>query len=67
MVLYQRRGKVVMGRDFFRWFIRLILIIFLMAGCCESFYYLGDMSKDSSNSYQKHRNNRYNYDYGNGY
>ena len=49
-------------RDFFRWFIRFILIITMMAGCCESCYYFGDMTKDNKYSSPR-RTYDYNYDY----
>lgn len=32
-----------MKREFFRWFIRVIMIVTMMAGCCESCYYFGTM------------------------
>lgn len=51
-----------MSRDFFRWFIRVILIILIIGGCCESFYFLGETTRDSNNpSQQSYKEDIYDY------
>lgn len=44
-------------RDFFRMFIRMAMILFLVAGCVQNIYYLGELSKNS-NAHQS-RNDGY--------
>lgn len=52
-----------MLRDFFRWFIRFLLVILMMAGCCESFYFLGEISE----TYTTYPNQHYKNEFSDGY
>ena len=47
-------------REFTRMALRLLMVIFLVAGCVENVYYLGELTKNSNyNSYHSY-SNRYN-------
>lgn len=46
-------------RDFFRMAIRMIMVIFLVAGCVQNIYYLGEITKNA-HSYNGYGNYRYN-------
>ena len=52
-------------RDFFRMAIRMVMVLFLVAGCVNNIYYLGELTKNSHNSYHNYNgygyNNRNNY------
>lgn len=57
MVLCQRGGKVMTERDFFRWILRAALVILMIGGCCESFYFLGEIERNTNyQSYQENNN-----------
>lgn len=44
-------------RDFFRWILRAALVILMIGGCCESFYFLGEIERNTNyQSYQENNN-----------
>ena len=48
-------------REFTRMALRLAMVIFLVAGCVENVYYLGELTKNAHNtSYGYSRNSYYN-------
>ena len=48
-------------REFTRMVLRLAMVIFLVAGCVENVYYLGELTKNAHNtSYGYSRNSYYN-------
>jgi len=40
-----------MARDLFRGIIRTLLVLCLMGGCVEGFYFIGELSKNQTRSY----------------
>ena len=57
MILRLPSGRWIMGRDFFRGLLRFLLVICLMASCGSTFYYMEELSKNtSSNQYDSYYN-----------
>ncbi len=49
-------------REFTRMVLRLAMVIFLVAGCVENVYYLGELTKNSNyNGYHSYGNSTYQY------
>ena len=46
-------------RDFFRMAIRMVMILFLVAGCVHNIYYLGELSKNHTNTKHYQHYDRY--------
>ena len=47
-------------RDFFRGVIRLLIVVGIVASCTETFYFMGELSKNQVNSYKKPKQYFYN-------
>ena len=45
-----------MSRDLFRGIIRTVLVLCLVASCCETFYFMGELSKNTTNRYNPYYN-----------
>jgi hypothetical protein len=60
-ILRLANGYWVMGRDLFRGLIRVALIICLMVSCAETFYFMGELSKNSHDRYNPYYNNSNSY------
>ena len=60
-ILKLANGYWVMGRDLFRGLIRITLVLCLMVSCAETFYFIGELSKDSHDRYNPYYNNSNNY------
>ena len=50
-----------MGRDLFRGIIRTALVLCLMVSCVETFYFMGELSKNSHDRYNPYYNNSNSY------
>ena len=50
-----------MWRDLFRGLIRTALVLCLIASCCETFYLMGELSRNTTQKYDSYRYNRNNY------
>ncbi len=50
-----------MWRDLFRGLIRTALVLCLIASCCETFYFMGELSKNTTQKYDPYRYSRNNY------
>lgn len=50
-----------MGRDLFRGLIRTALVLCLMVSCAETFYFMGELSKNSHDRYSPYYNNSNSY------
>ena len=50
-----------MIRDLFRGLIRTALVLCLIASCCETFYFMGELSKNTTQKYDPYRYSRNNY------
>ena len=50
-----------MGRDLFRGLIRTALVLCLMVSCAETFYFMGELSKNSNDRYNPYYNNSNSY------
>ena len=50
-----------MCRDLFRGLIRTALVLCLIASCCETFYFMGELSKNTTQKYDPYRYSRNNY------
>ena len=50
-----------MGRDLFRGLIRIALVLCLMVSCAETFYFMGELSKNSHDRYSPYYNNSNSY------
>ena len=50
-----------MWRDLFRGLIRAALVLCLVASCCETFYFMGELSKNTTQKYDPYRYSRNNY------
>ena len=50
-----------MWRDLFRGLIRTALVLCLIASCCETFYFMGELSKNTTQRYGPYRYSRNNY------
>ena len=51
----------MMGRDLFRGLIRTALVLCLMVSCAETFYFMGELSKNSHDRYNPYYNNSNSY------
>ena len=60
-ILRLANGYWVMGRDLFRGLIRIALVLCLMVSCAETFYFMGELSKNSHDRYNPYHNNRSHY------
>jgi len=54
-----------MARDLFRGIIRTLLVLCLMGGCVEGFYFMGELSKKQTDRYNPYYKNSRSYPYGN--
>lgn len=54
-----------MARDLFRGIIRTLLVLCLMGGCVEGFYFMGELSKNQTDRYNPYYKNSRSYQYGN--
>ena len=50
-----------MGRDLFRGLIRTALVLCIMVSCVETFYFMGELSKNSHDRYNPYYNNSNSY------
>lgn len=48
-------------RDLFRGIIRTALVLCLIASCCETFYFMGELSKNTHDKYNPYYNNSNSY------
>lgn len=48
-ILRLPNGRWIMSRDIFRGVIRIALILCIVVSCTETFYFMGELSKNSSN------------------
>ena len=60
-ILRLANGYWVMGRDLFRGLIRIALVLCLMVSCAETFYFMGELSKNSHDRYNPYYNNSNSY------
>ena len=60
-ILRLANGYWVMWRDLFRGLIRTALVLCLIASCCETFYFMGELSKNTTQKYDPYRYSRNNY------
>lgn len=54
-----------MARDLFRGIIRTLLVLCLMGGCVEGFYFMGELSNNQTDRYSPYNKNSRSYPYGN--
>ena len=54
-----------MARDLFRGIIRTLLVLCLMGGCIEGFYFMGKLSKYQTDRYNPYHKNSKSYQYDN--
>ena len=54
-----------MARDLFRGIIRTLLVLCLMGGCVEGFYFMGELSKNQTDRYNPYYKNSRSYQYDN--
>ena len=54
-----------MARDLFRGIIRTLLVLCLMGGCVEGFYFMGKLSNNQTDRYSPYYRNSRSYPYGN--
>lgn len=54
-----------MARDLFRGIIRTLLVLCLMGGCVEGFYFMDELSKNQTDRYNPYYKNSRSYPYGN--
>lgn len=47
-----------MCRDLFRGLIRTALVLCLIASCCETFYFMGELSKNTTQKYDPYSYSR---------
>lgn len=47
-------------RDFFRMAIRVVMVLFLVVGCVQNVYYLGELSKNANTYHGYNSSYRYN-------
>ena len=60
-ILRLANGYWMMGRDLFRGLIRTALVLCLMVSCAETFYFMGELSKNSHDRYNPYYNNSNSY------
>ena len=60
-ILRLANGYWVMGRDLFRGLIKCALLACIMVSCAETFYFMGELSKNPNNNYDTYYNNSRNY------
>ena len=54
-----------MARDLFRGIIRTLLVLCLMGGCVEGFYFMSELSKNQTDRYNPYYKNSRSYPYSN--
>lgn len=54
-----------MTRDLFRDIIRMLLVLCLMGGCVEGFYFMGELSRNQTDRYNPYYKNSMSYPYDN--
>ncbi len=54
-----------MARDLFRGIIRTLLVLCLMGGCVEGFYFMSKLSNNQTDRYSPYYKNSMSYPYGN--